>query len=304
MKFRFIMAEVGKGLTRNRAMSVAVILTTFVSVLFVGLGLLAQLQVNNMKSEWYDKIEVSIYMCAVNDTDTDCQGTAATEEQIDKVRQRLASAELKPYISQVYEETTEQAYANFKEQYGDSEWGRWASPEVLPFSFRVKMVDPEQYQILNEEFTGVEGVAKVQDQRKIVEPLFKLIDTAKLLSLGLAAIMTLAAVLLISTTIRLSALSRERETSIMRLVGASSLFIQAPFMIEGAIAAVTGALLAVAALFTGVHVLVGQWLAPAAPLIRFVGVREVALISPLLVLAAAGFAVAASLFALMKYTKI
>lgn len=304
MKFRFIMGEVAKGLTRNRAMSVAVILTTFVSVLFVGLGVLAQRQVNNMKSEWYDKIEVSIYMCAVNDTDTDCAGTAATEDQINVVRQRLASPELKPYVSQVYEETTQQAYENFKEQYGDSEWGRWATPEVLPFSFRVKMVDPEQYQIINEEFTGVPGVAKVQDQRKIVEPLFKVIDTAKLLSLGLAAIMTVAAVLLITTTIRLSALSRERETSIMRLVGASSLFIQAPFMIEGAIAAVVGALAAVGALFAGVHVLVGQWLAPAAPLIRFVSWTDVALISPFLVLGSALLAVGASLFALMKYTKI
>lgn len=304
MKFRFIMAEVAKGLTRNRAMSAAVVLTTFVSVLFVGLGILAQLQVNNMKSEWYDKIEVSIYMCAVNDTDSDCHGTAATEDQIAKVRERLQSAEMKPYVAEVYEETAEEAYANFKEQYGDSEWGRWATPEVLPYSFRVKMVDPEQYQILNEEFAGVEGVAKVQDQRKIVEPLFKVIDTAKMLSLGLAFIMTVAAVLLISTTIRLSALSRERETSIMRLVGASSLFIQAPFMIEGAIAAIVGALLAVGALFTGVHVLVGQWLAPSAPLIRFIGVRDVALVSPVLVLGAAVLAVAASLFALMKYTKI
>lgn len=304
MKFRFIMAEVAKGLTRNRAMSVAVILTTYVSLLFVGLAGLAQLQVNNMKSEWYDKIEVSIYMCAVNDTDTDCNSQQATNEQIDTVRQRLASDQLKPYISEVYEETTQQAYENFKEQYGDSEWGRWATPEVLPFSFRVKLVNPEQYQILAEEFTGVPGVAKVQDQRKIVEPLFKVIDTAKLLSLGLAAIMTVAAVLLISTTIRLSALSRERETSIMRLVGASSLFIQAPFMIEGAIAAVVGSLLAVGTLFAGVHIIVGQWLAPAAPLIRFVTWHEVAFISPALILAAVGLALAASAVSLAKYTKI
>lgn len=304
MKFRFIMGEVAKGLTRNRAMSVAVILTTFVSLLFVGLAGLAQMQVNNMKSEWYDKIEVSVYMCAINDTDVDCNGEAATNAQIQAVRDKLASAELTPYVAEVYEETPEEAYANFKDQYGDSEWGRWASPEVLPFSFRVKMVNPEEYQVLAEEFAGEPGVAKVQDQRKIVEPLFKVIDTAKLLSLGLAAIMTVAAVLLISTTIRLSALSRERETSIMRLVGASSLFIQAPFMIEGAIAAIVGAFLAVGTLFAGVHVLVGQWLAPAAPLIRFVGLREVALLSPALILAAVLLAVAASAFSLAKYTKI
>ena len=67
MKLRFIFSEVGKGLSRNRAMSVAVILVTFVSLLFVGIAGLTQMQVSKMKSEWYDKIEVTIYMCAIND---------------------------------------------------------------------------------------------------------------------------------------------------------------------------------------------------------------------------------------------
>jgi len=67
MKLRFIFSEVGKGLARNRAMSVAVIIVTFVSLLFVGVAGLAQMQVNRMKSDWYDKIEVSIYMCAQGD---------------------------------------------------------------------------------------------------------------------------------------------------------------------------------------------------------------------------------------------
>ena len=65
MKLRFILSEVGKGLSRNRAMSVAVILVTFVSLLFVGIAGLTQMQVSKMKSEWYDKIEVTIYMCAI-----------------------------------------------------------------------------------------------------------------------------------------------------------------------------------------------------------------------------------------------
>ena len=59
MKLRFILSEVGKGLSRNRAMSVAVILVTFVSLLFVGIAGLTQMQVSKMKSEWYDKIEVT-----------------------------------------------------------------------------------------------------------------------------------------------------------------------------------------------------------------------------------------------------
>ena len=67
MKLRFIFSEVGKGLSRNRAMSVAVILVTYVSLLFVGIAGLSQMQVSKMKSEWYDKIEVTVYMCAIDD---------------------------------------------------------------------------------------------------------------------------------------------------------------------------------------------------------------------------------------------
>lgn len=304
MKLRFILAEVGKGLSRNRAMSVAVILVTFVSLLFVGVAGLAQMQVGRMKTEWYDKIEVSIYMCAIDDKNPDCNNKEATADQITSVRERLKSAEMSAYVKEVYEESKEEAYANFEKLFGDLPFGRWTTPDMLQVSFRVKLVNPEQYAIIKEEFSGVPGVSEVKDQRQIVEPLFQVIDKAKLLSLGLAAVMTVAAILLITTTIRLSAMSRERETSIMRLVGASSLFIQAPFMIEGALAAVTGALLAVAGLFAGVKFLVVDWIAPAFPWTSFIGMAEVWIMTPILIAAAVLLALVASAFSLAKYTKL
>lgn len=304
MKLRFILSEVGKGLTRNRAMSVAVIIVTFVSLLFVGVAGLAQMQVGRMKSEWYDKIEVSIYMCATDDETPSCNGDEATDDQIAAVREKLNSEELKPYVKEVYEESKEEAYANFEKLYGDSPLRQWTTADMLQVSFRVKLVDPEQYSIIKEEFSGAAGVSEVKDQRELVEPLFKVIDKAKLMSLGLAGVMIVAAVLLITTTIRLSAMSREQETSIMRLVGASTLFIQAPFMIEGAIAALVGAGLAVGALFAGVHFLVDGWLAQAFTWTSFIGAREVWIMTPLLVLAALVLSLVASAFSLGKYTKV
>ncbi|WP_075890675.1 permease-like cell division protein FtsX [Actinomyces provencensis] len=304
MKLRFILSEVGKGLTRNRAMSVAVVIVTFVSLLFVGVAGLAQMQVGRMKSEWYDKIEVSIYMCATDDETPSCNGDEATDDQIAAVREKLNSEELKPYVKEVYEESKEEAYENFQKLFGDSPLGQWTTADMLQVSFRVKLVNPEQYSIIKEEFTGTPGVSVVKDQRELVEPLFQVIDKAKMLSLGLAAVMTIAAILLITTTIRLSAMSREQETSIMRLVGASTLFIQAPFMIEGAIAALIGAGLAVGALFAGVHFLVDGWLAQAFQWTSFIGMREVWIMTPLLVLAALVLSLVASGFSLAKYTKV
>ncbi len=304
MRLRFILSETGKGLARNKAMAVSVVIVTYVSLLFVGVAALAQLQVNMLKDEWYDKIEVSIYMCAQDDRTPSCDLQEATDAQVNEVRERLASDELAGYVEEVYEETKEEAYLAFQEMYGETALGDWTTADMLQFSFRVKLVDPEQYQIIYEEFNGSPGVSEVRDQRDLVEPLFEVLEKAKVLSLGLAGIMVVAAVLLITTTIRLSAMSRERETQIMRLVGASNLFIQAPFMIEGAIAALTGALLAVGSLFAGVNLLVNNWLAESFTWARFVGYHEVWLITPILIGAALLLALLASAFSLAKYTRV
>ena len=303
MKLRFIFSEVGKGLSRNRAMSVAVILVTFVSLLFVGIAGLTQMQVSKMKSEWYDKIEVTVYMCAINDAAPNCNATEATEAQIDAVRQKLASSEMTPYVATVYEETKEEAYENFKRLNGNDALTQWTTPDMLQFAFRIKLVNPEQYSVVKEEFSGTAGVSEVRDQREVVEPLFRVLGAARTAALGLGAIMVVAAILLISTTIRLSAMSREQETQIMRYVGASNLFIQAPFMIEGALAALVGAAFAIGTLFAGVHFVVQGWMAPAFKWTNFIGMSEVAIMTPILVLAAVALAIIASAFSLAKYTK-
>ena len=283
MRLRFILSETGKGLSRNKAMAVAVIIVTYISLLFVGVAALAQIQVNMLRTDWYDKIEVSIYMCAADDRAPSCDLQEATEEQIDEVRTRLASDDLQPYVEEVYEETKEEAFAAFQEMYGDTALGDWTSADMLQFSFRVKLVDPEQYEIIQEEFGGSPGVSEVRDQRELVEPMFNVIEMAKLLSLALAGIMTVAAVLLITVTIRLSAMSRERETQIMRLVGAA---------------------LAVGTLFGGVHLLVNNWLADSFNWAQFIGFQEVWMITPLLVGAALLLALVASAFSLAKYTRV
>lgn len=304
MRLRFILSETGKGLARNKAMAVAVIIVTFVSLLFVGTAALAQMQVDKMKDQWYDKIEVSVYMCAPLDKVLSCDGQEASDEQIDQVRQRLASPELAPYVSEVYEETKEEAYESFQEMYGDDPITQLTSADMLQFSFRIKLVNPEEYEIIREEFSGTPGVAEVKDQRELIEPLFELVEKMKVISIGLAGVMIVAAILLITTTIQLSAMSREEETQIMRLVGASNLFIQAPFMIEGAIAALLGAGLAVGGLFLGVYFLVDGWLSDALSWAQLIGPAEVAFVTPFLVIAALLLALVSSAFSLGKYTKV
>ena len=146
-------------------------------------------------------------------------------------------------------------------------------------------------------------LALLMERPAVHERLLRVLGAARTAALGLGAIMVVAAILLISTTIRLSAMSREQETQIMRYVGASNLFIQAPFMIEGALAALVGAAFAIGPLFAGVHFIVQGWLAPSFKWTNFIGMAHVGIMSPILIAAAVLLAIIASAFSLAKYTR-
>ena len=304
MRLQFILAEIGHGLRRNLSMTVSVVLVTFVSLTFVGAAGLLQLQIDEMKDDWYDRVEVSIYLCPTDSDVPSCAGGEATEEQIAAIRAELEGEALAPYVERVYFETKEEAFAGFQERYGDDPTFASVTVDQMQASFRVALVDPEQYAVVSEMFEGRAGVEDVRDDRELLEPLILLLNRSSLLAAGLAAVMLLAAVLLITTTIRLSAMSRRRETGIMRLVGASNLFIQLPFMLEGAIAATIGAGLAVGGLWFGVRYLVEDWLAGSIRFISFIDADAVWTVAPLLVAVAIGLAAISSLVTLSRYTKV
>nr|WP_300339880.1 permease-like cell division protein FtsX [Actinomyces sp.] len=305
MRFRFIMSETLKGLTRHLAMTISVILVSFVSLLFVGASALLQAQIDTMKGDWYDKVEVSVYMCPPSSSYAQCADGEATEEQVDAIEDLVTSDALKPYVKSYTIESKAEAYENFMKAYGSTNIGRNATEDMMPVSFRIKLIDAEKYQVVAEQFTGRDGVERVVDQRATLEPLFLVMNRASWITGGLAAIMAVAAVLLITTTIRLSAMSRSKETGIMRLVGASNLFIQLPFMLEGALAALVGALLAVGGLWAGVRYIVEQWLAQSISFTTaFISTSDVLRLAPLLLVAAIVLAAASSAFSLSKYTKV
>lgn len=301
---RFVFAEIGSGLRRNLSMTVAVILVTFVSLTFVGAAALLQVQIGNMKDDWYDKVEVSIFLCPADSTQPTCADGEVTQQQMDDVMAVLNSDALAPYIQAVYTETKQQAFEALQEQMAGTVWAESVTVDLMQVSYRVKLVDPEQYEVVADAVAGRPGVDSVRDQRQILEPLFLILNRATLLSVGLAVVMIVAAVLLITTTIRLSAMSRRRETGIMRLVGASNLFIQLPFMLEGALAALIGSLLAVAGLYVGVRYLVEDWLQDSLQWANLVTTDDVLLIAPWLVLISIGLAAISSLVTLSRYTRV
>jgi cell division transport system permease protein len=304
MRLQFILSEIGLGLRRNLSMTISVILVTFVSLMFVGSAALLQTQIGKMKDDWYDKVEVSVFLCPQNSTEPTCASGEVTDDQKAQIRAALDAPEIKPYVEHIYTESKEQAYDAFQKQFKDQFWASAATVDDMNSSFRIKLADPTQYQVVADVISGKPGVEDVKDQQRLFDKLFTVLNSATLLAGGLALVMLLAAVLLITTTIRLSALSRRRETGIMRLVGASTMFIQLPFMLEGAIAATIGALLAVGGLWLGVGYLIDDWLGESVSWIPYVSTADVLTIAPILIVVAIALAAISSLVTLSRYTKV
>lgn len=304
MRLGFLLSQTFKGLLSNKAMAASVALVTFVSLMFVGLAVLLQTQIGNLKDQWYDKVEVSAFMCPLNSDSPNCAAGEATEEQIEAIRVYLDSNEMKPYIDTVSFETKAQALENYKKQMEGTAWVEALTEDQMQVSFRIKLVDPQQYQIVADALSGRPGIEVVNDQRKQLEPLFNVLNKLTIVAGALAFVMIITALMLMPTTIRLSAMSRKNETEIMRYVGASNLFIELPFVLEGVLAALTGALLAVAGLWTVIRFLVQDWFASSMQWMNIVNVGDLRLLAPLLVLGAIVVASFASWLALRRYAKV
>jgi len=304
VRFQFVLGEVFSGLRRNTTMVVAVVLVTFVSLTFVGAGALLQAQIGKLKDDWYDKVEVSVFLCPEGKSPApSCAGGEATDQQVDALREVIGT-ELSGEVSKVWFESKAQAFAAFEERYPDGYQGTQLTEEDMQASLRLKLTDAEQVAVVSDVLSGRDGVEVVEDQRAVFEPLFRTLNVATLLAAGLAGVMLLAAVLLITTTIRLSAVSRRKETEIMRLVGASNLFIQLPFLLEGALAAVFGSLLAGGGLWLAVRFMVTDWLERSVDWVAYVSEVDVLRIAPLLVVVAVALAALSSFFTLNRYTRI
>lgn len=304
MRLRYVFGEVFTGLKRNLSVVVSVVLVTFVSLTFVGAAILMQLQVDQMKTYWYDRAQVAIYLCTDFDQSQTCSGTAADAEQKAAVENALTSETLAPYVDEFFFVDHERAYAEFTEQFADNPVVQITRPEQLNETYWVKLADETNSAIIVETFSGVPGVQSVSDQRSLLDQIFSLLRVASYTAIGIAGLMLIAAMLLISTTIRLSAYSRRREIGIMRLVGASNRFIQTPFVIEGVIASLIGSVLAGAASLAIVRFFVQDYLAVTAPFTSYITVEEALLVPPILLVVGVVLAAIAAKIAISRYLRV
>jgi cell division transport system permease protein len=242
MRLKYVLNEVLVGLWRNVTMTIAMIITMSVSLTMLGASVLLYMQVDQMKSYYYGEIEVSIFL-----------RTDVTDAQRQAIDQAISSNAL---VADKTYETREQAFKRFQELWQDSpDFVNSVGPNSLPESFRVKLKDPEKYKEFADQMQAMPGIQDIIDQRTLLDKVFNIFNAIQVMALVVAGVMALAALLLVGNTIQVAAYSKRREVAVMKLVGASNWFIQAPFVLEAVVAGLIGAILGFIALFAGKLVL-------------------------------------------------
>jgi cell division transport system permease protein len=269
MRLRYVLSEVMVGLWRNVTMTIAMIITLAVSLTMLGASALMFLQVNAMKDAYYDKIEVSIFL--TGEVTADQRATLDSQLKED------------PLVESFYYESKQQAFEKFQKLFADApDLLKAVKPETLPESFRVQLKNPERFQEVSDRYATSEGVDDIVDQQKLLSRLFGIVGSVQTLALVAASIMATAALLLVGNTIQVAAYSKRREVAVMKLVGASNWFIQAPFVLEAVFAGVIGAILAFAALALGKWLLIDGSLKDLTSVLTPVPWRNVLLTLPLM----------------------
>jgi cell division transport system permease protein len=244
MRAQFVFSEVWTGLKRNLTMTIALVVVVAISLSLLGTGLLFVKQVDNTRTYWQGKVEISIYLCTSTSVSSQCrQNGPVNQSELSSISADLHSL---PQVEHVYYQSQAQAYQNFKHDFSqDPSFVSTVSPGEIPPSFEVKLKNPDtDFAAVAGAVQGRAGVDDIVDDRSILSNFYNLLDGARNAVVIIAIVLIVAAALLVANTIRLSAFNRRRETSIMRLVGASNFYIQLPFLMEGVIAGLVGWMIA------------------------------------------------------------
>jgi cell division transport system permease protein len=248
MRTQFVLSELAIGLRRNITMTIAAVVTIMISVLLLGGALMTRGGAHSLEHDVLNRIEVSVYLqqpCGTPNAPTGCL-TPQDQQNIQKTLQQLPQVADVTYISQT------DAYARFKDDFTqDPALLAVTKPEFLPASFAVKLKDPHQFEIVNSAVSQAPGVESVTNASQDLKALFHFFHLFEVVVLVIMLVSLAAAILLIYNAMLVAAFSRRRETGIMRLVGASDFYIQAPFILEGAVIGIAGTAFAVVMLGVG-----------------------------------------------------
>lgn len=236
MRFGFLINEVFTGLRRNVTMTVAMILTTAISIGLFGGGLLVIRLADHSREIYLDRVETQVFLnndVSANDPTCDADPCKALRAQIES-RNDVKSVR---FLNK--DDAYDDAVRKFP-QYKDV-----ASKDSFPASFVVKLDNPEQHKEFDAAMQGQPGVLNVLNQKELIDRLFAVLDGLSNAAFAVAVVQAVGAILLIANMVQVAAYTRRTEIGIMRMVGATRWYTQLPFLLEAVLAATIGVILAI-----------------------------------------------------------
>jgi cell division transport system permease protein len=219
------------------------------SFLIIGIFLLISSNLSLLVSRWKEEVQVTVFL-----------RDGLSSGQISLLKQKLSQEGAIRSLSLV---TKEQALADFRKDLKGQEGlleGLGYNP--LPASFQIQLNEPyqspEMLQELANRLKALDGVEDVLYGQEWIEQLTLIIRLLKLAGMTLGGLLLLASILIVSNTIRLTILSRTEEIDLMRLVGTSWAYIRTPFLLQGVLQGLIGALLSLLILFLSFRIILWQ----------------------------------------------
>lgn len=236
IKYFFI--DAFKSLKRNRTLSVAAMITVFITFFIFGTFSLIGLNFNKAVENVASKIEVKVFL------DKDIK--LVDQKEIEITLNEQAG------VKEVVYESKDEAFLNFQESLKSTPGileGYSLEKNPLQSSFIVKLEDPDNAGAIINSVSGMNGVDSVENQKDMIEKISSFVKVVRIIGIGLFIVFMAVSIFLITNTTKITVYSRRREIGIMKFVGATDWFIRWPFVIEGIIIGLIGALVSVILLF-------------------------------------------------------
>ena len=300
MRASFVFSEVITGLRRNITMTIAMILTTAISLGLLGGGLLIVRTIDKMQASFLSVLQVEVNLNdVISANDPNC-----TQSTCEGLRADLTAY---PGVVSVQFQSRQETFDKAKSAFSnDPEMEQMVRPQGFPSSLLVSLQNPGQSGAVSAAFQHKAGVKNVNDQSVYVSKLTALLNGVRNATFLIALVQALAALMLISNTIQISAFTRRTEVGIMRLVGATRWYTQLPFLLEAVVAGVVGAVLAVGGLILAKVLFLDNIFGSvfSTSIIPKIGLLDIASVSPWLALAAVGISALTGYVTLRLYVRL
>ncbi|ADH61458.1 protein of unknown function DUF214 [Thermoanaerobacter mathranii subsp. mathranii str. A3] len=231
--FKYFLKEGFSNLARNRLMTIASITSVMAAMLILGLVVVIILNVNSLTYQVESQLELKAFL-----------KDNISKEQVTQIGNDIKSIE---GVTSVVFESKEEALRKFKQQLGDKSYlaEGLENDNPLPQSYIIKVKDANLMKDISTKIKQINGVEKVSYGQDVVDKLLGIIKIIRIVGLSIILILFIISIVIISNTIKLGVFARRREINIMKYIGATDWFIRWPFLIEGVILGLIGALLSV-----------------------------------------------------------